>query len=98
MCRLHLTAEENIFFRSAPVVYGSSQARGHIGAAADSLHHSHSNARSSTHSAGPGMELVSSWILVRFITTEELQQTFVMTIVINLESCLISHNLFKTIQ
>ena len=33
------------FFRATPVAYGSSQARGHIGAvsAAASLHHSHSN-------------------------------------------------------
>ena len=33
-------------FRTAPVAYGSSQTRGWIGAAASSLHHSHSNARS----------------------------------------------------
>ena len=31
-------------FRPAPVSYGGSQARGLIGAAATSLHHSHSNA------------------------------------------------------
>ena len=30
-------------FRAAPVAYGSSQARGHIGAIATGLHHSHSN-------------------------------------------------------
>ena len=36
----------NFFFRAAPSAYGSSQARGWIGAAAASLHHSHSNARS----------------------------------------------------
>lgn len=28
-------------FRAAPEVYGSSQARGHIGASSASLHHSH---------------------------------------------------------
>ena len=33
-------------FRAAPVAYGSSQARGQIRAAAASLYHSHSNARS----------------------------------------------------
>ena len=32
-------------FMAAPAAYGSSQARGQIGAAAASLHHSHSNAR-----------------------------------------------------
>ena len=32
-------------FRAAPMAYGSSQARGWIGAAAASLHHSHSNTR-----------------------------------------------------
>ena len=34
------------FFRAAPVAYGSSQARGQIGAATAGLHHSHSNTRS----------------------------------------------------
>ena len=33
-------------FRAAPPAYGSSQARGQIGAVATSLHHSHSNAGS----------------------------------------------------
>ena len=33
-------------FRAAPMAYGGSQARGPIGAAAASLRHSHSNARS----------------------------------------------------
>ena len=33
-------------FRAAPAAHGSSQARGHIGAVATGLHHSHSNARS----------------------------------------------------
>ena len=36
-------------FRAAPVAYGSSQARGQIGAAAASLHHSHSNEGSEPH-------------------------------------------------
>ena len=35
-------------FRATPTAYGSSQARGGIGAVAASLHHSHSNTRSST--------------------------------------------------
>ena len=33
-------------FRPIPAAYGSSQARGQIGAASAGLHHSHSNARS----------------------------------------------------
>ena len=33
-------------FRAAPKAYGSSQARGRIGALSTGLHHSHSNARS----------------------------------------------------
>ena len=33
-------------FMDTPTAYGSSQARGHIGAAAAGLRHSHSNARS----------------------------------------------------
>ena len=33
-------------FRAIPAAYGGSQARGRIGAAAASLHHSHSNAGS----------------------------------------------------
>ena len=35
-----------LLFRTAPMVYGRSQARSRIRAAAASLHHSHSNARS----------------------------------------------------
>ena len=34
---------QHFFFRASPVAYGSSQARGPIGAIAASLHHSHSN-------------------------------------------------------
>ena len=33
-------------FRATPMIYESSQAKGQIGAAAASLRHSHSNARS----------------------------------------------------
>ena len=72
----------SFLFKVAPVVYGSSQARGWIGAAAAVLSHSHSNAKSEphlwpmlnlqqcqtlTHWARPGMEPASSWVLVRFI-------------------------------
>ena len=35
-----------LLFRAAPVAYGSSQAKGRIGAAAASLCHRHNNARS----------------------------------------------------
>ena len=35
-----------LLFRAAPATYGSLQARGRIGAAPASLHHSHDNARS----------------------------------------------------
>ena len=37
------------FLRAIPMAYGSSQARGQIGATAASLHHSHSNTRSQPH-------------------------------------------------
>ena len=55
-------------FRAAPVVYGSFHARGQIRASTVGVHHSHSNARSSTHQARPGIEHTTSWILVRFIS------------------------------
>ena len=55
------------FLRAAPVPYGNSQARGQIGATAASLHYSHSNARSLTHSARPGIEPTTSWFLVGFL-------------------------------
>ena len=38
----------SLAFRDTPASYGNSQARGHIGAAAASLHHSHSNTESPT--------------------------------------------------
>ena len=38
-----------LLFRAAPAAYGSSQAKGQIGATATSLYHSHSNARSELH-------------------------------------------------
>ena len=55
---------------AAPAAYGSSRARGQIGAAAADLHCSHSNARSLTHWARPGIEPVSSWILVGSVCAE----------------------------
>ena len=73
-----------LIFRAASVAYGSSQARGQIGAVATNLHHSHSNAGSEsvnytaacsnagslTSWAGPGMEPKASWIPVGFASAE----------------------------
>ena len=53
-----------LFVFLGPHPYGSSQARGQIGAAAAGLHHSHSNARSLTHCMRPGIKPASSWVLV----------------------------------
>ena len=60
------------FLGPPPAAYGGSQAKGWIGAVATSLYHSHSNARSLTHWLRLGIEPESSWILVRFDTTEPL--------------------------
>ena len=57
-------------FGATRVAYGSAQARGQIRATAAGLCHSHSNTRSLTHWARPGIEPASSWILVGFITAE----------------------------
>ena len=62
-------------FRAAPAAYGSSQARGRVGATAAGLHHSHSNARPLTHQARPGMEPATSWFLVEFITHSATMET-----------------------
>ena len=64
----------SLLFRAAPVAYSGSQARGQIGASAASLHHSNAgsciaacaNTGSLTHWARPGIEPISSWILVWF--------------------------------
>ena len=56
----------SFYFRATPVLYGSSQAKGWTGAAAAGLRHS--NTRSLTHWSRLGIEPVSSWILVGFIT------------------------------
>ena len=81
--RNHQTAPPFFLFKAASVTYGSSRARGWIGAATASLGHSHSNriwavsstytsvsgnAGSLTHWARPGIEPASSWILVGFLT------------------------------
>ena len=70
-------------FRAASTAYGSSQeARGHTGAIATGLHHSHSSTRPRPSSifdlhcrilyplSEARIEPTSSWILVRFITPE----------------------------
>ena len=51
------------------MAYGSSQARSSAGAAAASLHHSHSN-RILNPLSEAGIEPASSRILVGFVTTE----------------------------
>ena len=66
-------------FMVAPVAYGSSQDRGgtklqpqqcQIPALSVIYTTAHSNGRSLTDWARPGMEPASSWILIRFVTTE----------------------------
>ena len=79
------------FFRAAPMAHGSSQARGWIGATAASLYQSqqcwiqavsvtyttaHANAWSLTHWTRPGIEPLSSWILVGLVTAEPCWQLF----------------------
>ena len=56
-------------FRTTPTAYGSSQARGQIGAAAAGLH-SHGNAGSLIHGVRPGIEPASSWELGGFVSSE----------------------------
>ena len=51
-----------LLFRTAPVAYASSQARGRIRAAAAGLHHSHGNAGSKPH-LQPTQQLMATWIL-----------------------------------
>ena len=71
-------------FRATPMAYGGSQARNLMGASAASLHHSDSNARSELclqptsqlmatsilNRVRPGIKPASSWLLVRFVSTE----------------------------
>ena len=58
------------FLGPHPQLYGGSQASGRIRATAAGLCHSHSNTRSLTHWEKPGIKSASSWMLVRFISTE----------------------------
>ena len=72
-----------VFSRATQVAYGGSQARGLTGAIATDLHHGHSNARSLTHRARPGVELATSWFVADSLTTEpqrELLQCFFILI------------------
>ena len=83
-CWLYILFVCFFVFRTAPTAYGSSQARGWIGASLAGLHRRPSNARSEpliyttahgntgslTHGARPGIKPSSSWLLVRFVTTE----------------------------
>ena len=48
-----------LLFRATPEVYGSSQARGRIGATAVSLHHLHGHAGSEPGGLGPTPQLRS---------------------------------------
>ena len=87
-CSLPLPPSLPFFFClfRACMVWGGSQARGGIRATTTGLHHSHSNARSATyatahgnagsliHWATPGIKPGSSWVLVRFITSEPRQE------------------------
>ena len=64
-------------FSAIPAAYGSSQARGQIGATITSLCYSHSSVGSAHSSAGslthwvrPGIKPMSSWILVGFFTAK----------------------------
>ena len=70
-------------FRAAPEAYGSSQARGRIGAmtqlqqqqiqaASVTYTTAHSNTGSSNHWARPGIKPTSSWILVGCVSTVPL--------------------------
>ena len=67
-----------LLFMATSTAYGSSQARGRIGAGATAMQDpsrvfdlrttAHGHAGSLTHGARPGIEPASSWILVRFIS------------------------------
>ena len=81
---IYLLIYSFIYFRAANAAYGSSQARGWIVATAAGLCHSHSNVESKqhlrltsqvtamwdplTHWARPGIEPMSPWVLVGFVT------------------------------
>ena len=79
-----------LVFRATSAACGGFQARGRIRAAAASLHHSHSNARSQaayvtyttahgnaislTRRARLGIEPASSWLLISFATAESQRE------------------------
>ena len=78
-----------LLFRAACVAYGSSQGRVELelqmpayntDTARQNPRHvcnlAHGNTGSLTHRARPGIEPVSSWILVRFVTTEPQWKLF----------------------
>ena len=89
-------------FRAVPAAYGSSTERGQIRAVAASLHHSHSNARSThmtahgnagslTQWARPGIRPASSWILVEFVNRSSTKGTPVRCAVWGVLSLIRSH-------
>ena len=71
-------------FTATPMTYGSSWARGQIRASAAGLCHSHSNARSLSHQARPGIEPASSWMLLRFVSVEPQQELPSFNFLINI--------------
>ena len=54
-----LSLSLSLLFRATPAAYGTSWARGHIGAAAAGLHHSHNSARSDPR-LRPTLQLVAT--------------------------------------
>ena len=84
-----------IFFRSTPIADGSSQTKGRTGAAAAGLCHSHSNTGSLTHGAGPKVKPSSSWILVKFLTTEPQRELLYLFFSNNYIIYLVSLNFLK---
>ena len=78
-------------FRAAPEVYGSSQARGQVGATATSLVHSHSNLQPTSQLVAtldyltcwvrPGTEPESSWTLVGFVIAEPRQELLIWFVI-----------------
>ena len=71
---------KNIYclFRPAPMAHEGSQARGGIGAAVTGLNHGHSNARSLTYWARPGIKPAWSWVLVRFVSAFHIVKILVL--------------------
>ena len=59
-----------LLLRATRTARGRSQARGHIGATAAGLHHSHRNAGSLTRRARPRIESASAQLFARFVTAE----------------------------